>query len=71
MLFLRGGDEENVVEHGRQTELTAFLAYNADKKEREGADFDLTLLPKHVDMPETYTFSNKAWHPRKKGMCIG
>ena len=54
-----GGEEEHVVERGRETELTAFFKYNAEEKERTGPNFDPRVLPMYVDMPQTYTFNNK------------
>ena len=56
---------------GRETELTAFFKYNAEEKERTGPNFDPRVLPMYVDMPQTYTFNNKKWKIRKRGLSIG
>ena len=66
-----GGEEENVVEQGRETELTAFFRFNAEEKESKGADFDPRVLPKYVDMPQSCTYRDKNWHIRERGGSIG
>ena len=66
-----GGDEENVVEQGRPTELTAFFQMNATEKAAKGPDFNPTTMQKYVDMPQKYTHSKNAWHHRKRGVSIG
>ena len=66
-----GGQEENVAEQGRETELTAFFKYNAEEKERKGADFNQSDYPTYVDMPNTYVLKNKQWKVREKGFSIG
>ena len=66
-----GGEEANAVEQGRETELTAFFKLNAEEKEKHGNNFTPENMPKYVDMPGSYTFSNKRWQLRKKGFSIG
>ena len=66
-----GGQEENVVERGKETELTAFFKVNAEEKDRLGPDFDPTVLPKYVDMPQTYTLTKMKWKIRQRGFTIG
>ena len=66
-----GGQEDNVVDQGRETELTAFFRNNAQKKQAEGNDFDPQSMPMYVDMPNHYTFRNKEWHVRQRGLSIG
>ena len=66
-----GGQEENVAEQGRETELTAFFKYNAEEKERKGADFDPTDNPTYVDMANSYVLKKKQWKVREKGFSIG
>ena len=73
MVFV-GGQEENVLEQGRETELTAFFKLNEEekqRKERQGTSFIPQTLPKYVDMPATYVFRDKQWNIRKKGFSIG
>ena len=70
MVFI-GGEEESVVQQGRETELTAFFQLNAEEKERLGDDFNPADMPKYIDMPESYTFRDKEWHVRKRGLSIG
>ena len=66
-----GGEEANAVEQGRETELTAFFKLNAEEKEKHGNNFTPENMPKYVDMPGSYTFSNKRWQLRKRGFSIG
>ena len=66
-----GGEEDEVVEQGRETELTAFFRFNAQKKADQGADFNPTTMPKYVDMPKENTFRGKEWHVRRRGYAIG
>ena len=66
-----GGEEENVLEQGRETELTAFFRLNAKEKTDKGPDFNPAAMPLYVNMPESYTFSKKEWYIRKKGRSIG
>ena len=66
-----GGGEEQVIDRGRETELTAFFLLNAQEKEAEGEHYDPSTKPKYVDMPGDYVFRNKEWHLRRKGECIG
>ena len=58
-----GGQEDEVVEQGRETELTAFFRYNTQKKAAQGADYNPATMSKYVDMPQEYTFKKKEWHP--------
>ena len=51
--------------------MTAFFKFNAKEIERNGPDFDLRVLPKYVDMPQTYTLRDKEWKIRKRGFSIG
>ena len=66
-----GGEEDEVVEQGRETELTAFFRYNTQKKAAQGADYNPATMSKYVDMPQEYTFKKKEWHPRQRGCSIG
>ena len=65
MVFV-GGEEDALVQQGRETELTAFFKFNAGEKERLGTAFNAAALPKYIDMPLGYTFSAKEWHERKR-----
>ena len=66
-----GSEEENVVEQGRETEWTAFFYYNAQRNTTKGPEFNPRTMPGYVDMPESYTFKQKEWHPRQRGFSIG
>jgi len=66
-----GGEETDVVEQGRETELTAFFRYNWEEKTKHGTNFNPQNMPKYVDMPGTYTFRDKNWNIRKRGFSIG
>ena len=66
-----GGEEEQVLERGRETELTAFFKRNAEEKLAEGETYDPRSKSKYVDMPGSFTFRGKEWHVRKQGQSIG
>ena len=66
-----GGEEEQVLERGRETELTAFFQRNAEDKLAEGETYNPRLKEKYVDMPASFTFRGKQWHVRKQGQSIG
>ena len=66
-----GGEEEEVVEQGRETELTAFFKLNAQEKAAKGPEFNPATMPKCVDMPRDYTFRQKEWHVRARCVAIG
>ena len=70
VVFL-GGKEEEVVEQGRETELTAFFKLNTQKKAAKGPEFSPATMPKYVDMPKDYTFRQKEWHVRERCVAIG
>ena len=69
-----GGQEENGIQQGKETELTAFFRLNAQEKEAKGPDFDPSKMPKYVDVPLSYTYNRKEkeWRIRKtRGFSIG
>ena len=58
MVFV-GGEEADVVQQGRETELTALFQLNVEEKEKHGTNFIPENMPKYVDMPGSYTFNSK------------
>ena len=54
--------ESEALEIQRETELTAFFAFNQEALE-SGSDF--TELCRYVDMPENHTYQNKEWRKSK------
>ena len=61
-MFVRG-EEDNAVEQGKETELTAFFKFNAKEKEKQGSDVKPINIPTYVEMPGKYTFNKpkKQW----------
>ena len=72
-VFFVDGEEDNVVEQVRETELTAFFKLNQSEKESNGPDFDVSSMPRYIDLPGGYTYSKKEkeWKKRKLGFSIG
>ena len=68
-----GGEEDNAVDKGRETELTAFFKFNAKEKERLGSNFKPINMPTYVEMPGKYTFNKpkKVWQVRQRGFSLG
>ena len=68
-----GGEEDDAVDKGRETELAAFFRFNAEEKEKQGRDFKPINMPTYVEMPGKYTFNKpkKQWQVRQKGFLLG
>ena len=64
-LYFEENTEEVALEHGQQTELTAFFAFN-----QEHLGVDPSILPKYVDMPDLHVYDtkNKVWKKRKQNL---
>ena len=58
-VYFVGGNEENIVEQGRETELTAFFQLNAQEKLEQGVRFDPSRMPRYIELPQKYTFKKK------------
>ena len=69
-VYFVAGDEENIMEKGRHTELTAFFAYNKKKLEME-KDRNPNTLPTYAEMPEKCVYRKNEWHDRERGFAIG
>ena len=65
-VFFVSGDEERVMQTGKDTELTAFLKLNANEKTAKGQDFDSRKMPRYFELPQTYTYhrDKKEWKKR-------
>ena len=70
-VFFVCGNEENVIDQGRETELTAFFKINASEKLAKGPDFDPSTMPRYIDFPKKYAYREKKWHLRQRGISIG
>ena len=67
-VFFVSGEEEQAMQTGGHTELTAFLQLNANEKATKGQNFDPSKMPRYFELPETYTYhrDKKEWKTRQR-----
>ena len=56
-----GGQEQECLEQGRETELTAFFKFNQEEKEAKGDGFNPSLMPMYIEMPEGHVITQQKW----------
>ena len=67
-VFFVPGEEEQAMQTGRQTELTAFFKLNEYEKVTNGSDFDPSTMPRYYELPHDYTYhrDKKEWKKRMR-----